>query len=89
MQNKLSMLYRQKAGHDPVNVSGTIIGFVVLLTGGLLLFYALLDMVVRLQSLQTVCYLIVGAAFYKIGQSVLRHFATFNVVTERRRGPKR
>ena len=89
MQNKLSVFYRQKTHNDSLNVSGTILGFMVLLTGGLLLFYAFLDVVVRLQSIQTVFFIFAGIAMYKIGQSLLKHFANFKLHTERRRSPER
>ena len=89
MQNKLSVFYRQKTHTDSLNVSGTILGFMVLLTGGLLLFYAFLDVVVRLQSIQTVLFIFAGITMYKIGQSLLKHFASFKLHTERRRSPER
>ncbi|NOH58624.1 hypothetical protein F0261_11345 [Alteromonas sp. 07-89-2] len=83
------MLNRRRSGNDPFQTSGTIIGFMLFLSGGLLLLYALLDIVVRLKSMQTVIYLILGCAMYKVGQSLLNHFATFKVHTERRRAPQR
>lgn len=89
MQNKLSVFYRQKTHNDSLNVSGTILGFMVLLTGGLLLFYAFLDVVVRLESIQTVFFIFAGITMYKIGQSLLKHFASFKLHTERRRSPER
>ncbi len=82
------MLNRRRSGNDPFQTSGTIIGFMLFLSGALLLF-ALLDIVVRLNSMQTVIYLILGCAMYKVGQSLLNHFATFKVHTERRRAPQR
>ena len=89
MQNKLSALCRQKPHNDSLNVSGTILGFIVLLTGGLLLFYAFLDVVVRLESIQTVLYIFTGIVMYKMGQSLLKHFATYKLHTERRRSLER
>jgi hypothetical protein len=89
MQNKLSVFYRQKPHNDSLNVSGTILGFIVLLTGGLLLFYAFLDVVVRLESIETVLYIIAGIAMYKMGQSLLKYFATYKLQTERRRSLER
>ena len=83
------MLNRRRSGNDPFQTSGTIIGFMLFLSGALLLLYALLDIVVRLKSMQTVVYLILGCAMYKVGQSLLNHFATFKVHTERRRAPQR
>ena len=83
------MLNRRRAGNDPFQTSGTIIGFMLFLSGALLLLYALLDIVVRLNSLRTVFYLILGCTMYKVGQSLLNHFATFKVHTERRRAPQR
>ena len=83
------MLNRRRSGNDPFQTSGTIIGFMLFLSGALLLLYALLDIVVRLNSMQTVIYLIFGCAMYKVGQALLNHFATFKVHTERRRAPQR
>lgn len=83
------MLNRRRSGNDPFQTSGTIIGFMLFLSGALLLLYALLDIVVRLKSMQTVIYLILGCAMYKVGQSLLNYFATFKVHTERRRAPQR
>ena len=83
------MLNRRRSGSDPFQTSGTIIGFMLFLSGALLLLYALLDIVVRLNSMQTVIYLILGCAMNKVGQSLLNHFATFKVHTERRRAPQR
>jgi len=83
------MLNRRRSGNDPFQTSGTIIGFMLFLSGALLLLYALLDIVVRLNSTITVVYLILGCAIYKVGQTLLNHFATFKVHTERRRAPQR
>ncbi len=89
MRNEMPVLDRRRSGKEPLQISGTIIGFMLFLSGGLLLLYALLDIVVRLNSLRTVLYLILGCAMYKVGQSLLNHFATFKVHTERRRAPQR
>ncbi|MEE3224225.1 hypothetical protein [Alteromonas macleodii] len=89
MRNRIPMLNRRRSGYDPFQTSGTIIGFMLFLSGALLLLYALLDIVVRLNSMQTVIYLILGCVIYKVGQSLLNHFATFKVHTERRRAPQR
>ena len=83
------MLNRRRSGNDSFQTSGTIIGFMLFLSGALLLLYALLDIVVRLNSTITVVYLILGCAIYKVGQTLLNHFATFKVHTERRRAPQR
>ena len=68
------MLNRRRSGNDPFQTSGTIIGFMLFLSGALLLLYALLDIVVRLKSMQTVIYLILGCAMYKVGQSLVKSF---------------
>ena len=81
------MLNRRRSGNDPF-ASGTM-SVLCCFGGALLLLYALLDIVVRLNSMQTVIYLILGCAMYKVGQSLLNHFATFKVHTERRRAPQR
>jgi len=89
MRNRIPVLSRRRSGSDPLQTSGTIIGFMLFLSGGLLLLYAFLDIVVRLKSLQTVIYLILSFAMYKVGQTLLNHFATFKVHVERRRAPQR
>ena len=89
MRNKIPMLNRRRSNADTLQISGTIIGFVLFLSGALLLLYAMLDIVVHLKSLKTVVYLILGCAMYKVGQSLLNYFATFKVHTERRRAPQR
>ncbi len=83
------MLNRKRSESHPFQTSGTIIGFMLFLSGALLLLYALLDTVVRLNSMQTVIYIFLGCAMYKVGQSLLNHFAAFKVRTERRRVPQR
>ena len=73
------MLNRRRSGNDPFQTSGTIIGFMLFLSGALLLLYALLDIVVRLNSMQTLIYLILGCDIYKVCQSLLNHFSNFKV----------
>jgi len=70
-------------------IGGTIAGFLLFLSGALLMFYGLLDIVVRIDSIKTACYLVVGLAMYKVGQALLKHFAAFKVKSERRRAPYR
>ncbi|MBT3135317.1 hypothetical protein KL866_09410 [Alteromonas sp. ALT199] len=89
MHNRIPVLNRRRSGNEPLQISGTIIGFMLFLSGALLLLYALLDIVVRLNSVRTVLYLILGCTMYKVGQTLLNHFATFKVHTERRRAPQR
>lgn len=89
MRNRMPMLNRRRSRSDPLQTSGTIIGFMLFLSGALLLLYALLDIVVRLNSVRTVIYLILACAMYKVGHSLLNHFATFKVHTERRRAHNR
>ncbi|WP_394222239.1 hypothetical protein [Alteromonas gracilis] len=89
MRNRIPVLNRRRSANDPLQTSGTIIGFMLFLSGGMLLLYAFLDIVVRLNSLQTVVYLILSCAMYKVGHSLLNHFATLKVHTERRRAPQR
>ena len=60
------MLNRRRSGNDPFQTSGTIIGFMLFLSGALLLLYALLDIVVRLNSMQTVIYIILGLSLIHI-----------------------
>lgn len=89
MHNRIPVLNRRRSGNEHLQISGTIIGFMLFLSGALLLLYALLDIVVRLNSVRTVLYLILGCTMYKVGQTLLNHFATFKVHTERRRAPQR
>ncbi|BCO21005.1 hypothetical protein LHL20_00195 [Alteromonas sp. McT4-15] len=89
MRNNLPLINRRRSDQDPLQTSGTIIGFMLFLSGALFLLYALLDIVVRLKSIETVLYLIAGCTMYKIGHSLLNYFATLKVPTERRRAPQR
>ena len=89
MREKLPLINRRRSEQEPLHTSGTIIGFMLFLSGALFLLYALLDIVIRLKSIETVLYLIAGCTMYKIGHSLLNHFATLKVHTERRRAPQR
>ncbi|MDO6566855.1 hypothetical protein Q4561_07275 [Alteromonas sp. 1_MG-2023] len=71
------------------SMGGTIAGFMLFLTGALMVLYGLLDIVVRMNSLLTAGYLVVGLLMYKFGQYLLNHFAVFKVQRERRRAPPR
>ena len=72
-----------------ISMGGTIAGFMLFLTGALLVLYGLLDIVVRMDSLITAGYLVIGLLMYKVGQYLLNHFAVFKVQRERRRAPPR
>ena len=67
---------------------GTILGFMLFLSGALLLIYGFLDIVVRIESLKTAGYLLIGYVMFKLGQAIMKHFAVFKVDHERRRMPR-
>ena len=50
MRNKIPMLNRRRSNADTLQISGTIIGFMLFLSGALLLLYAMLDIVVHLKN---------------------------------------
>ncbi|GEA09763.1 hypothetical protein [Alteromonas sp. KUL49] len=74
---------------NSLTAGGTIIGFLLFISGAILVLYGLLDIVVRIDSLITAGYLVVGVTCYKIGHALLNHFAVFKVHPERRRAPQR
>ncbi len=68
--------------------SATIVGFLLFLTGVLLVVVGMIDVLVRIDSLRTALMLLVGMVLYKIGQVILRHYATLKGRKERRRQPR-
>jgi nitrate reductase gamma subunit len=66
-------------------VFATIVGFLLFLTGALLLLYGFIDIVVRIDSLSTAAYLALGFMMFKVGQGILNRFAAFKAPPERRR----
>ncbi len=74
---------------NSLTAGGTIIGFLLFISGAILVLYGLLDIVVRIDSLKTAGYLIVGVTCYKIGHVLLKNYAVFKVHPERRRAPQR
>lgn len=71
------------------SASGTILGFMLFISGALLVLYGLIDIVVQLDSLKTAGYLVVGVSMYKIGHALLNHYAAFKAQPERRRALQR
>lgn len=65
--------------------SVTLVGFVLFLTGAMFVVLGMLDLLVRVDSLRTALYFVVGYAMYKLGHAILRHFATLDSQRERRR----
>ena len=89
MPNNMPLVNRRGSNKAPFENSGTIVGFLLLISGAMLLLYTLLDVVVRLESLDTVLNLILACVMFKIGQSLLNHFAEFKINKERRRAVQR
>lgn len=71
-----------------VKNSATLAGFLIFLSGCVLVLVAMLDIVVRMDSLKTGAYLIIGVVMFKLGHGILRHFAAFKTQRERRRSPR-
>ncbi|GEA08761.1 hypothetical protein KUL42_35220 [Alteromonas sp. KUL42] len=89
MPNNMPLVNRRGSNKAPLENSGTIVGFLLLISGAMLLLYTLLDVVVRLESLDTVLNLILACAMFKVGQFLLNHFAVFKINKERRRAVQR
>ncbi|MEW9797757.1 hypothetical protein [Alteromonas sp. CYL-A6] len=69
--------------------SATLFGFLLFLTGAILVLVGMLDILVRIDSLRTALYLVIGLAMYKLGHSILNHFATLRTERERRKSHAR
>lgn len=67
--------------------SATIVGFLLFLSGVLLVVIGMIDVLVRIDSLRTGLMLLVGMLMYKLGHIILHHFATLSTRKERRRRP--
>ncbi|WP_075607860.1 hypothetical protein [Alteromonas pelagimontana] len=63
----------------------TIMGFMLFLTGVILFTIGLIDILIRIDSLRTAMYLLLGLGCYKVGHMMMRHCATLRVRPERRR----
>ncbi|WP_414829041.1 hypothetical protein [Alteromonas sp. H39] len=68
--------------------SATIVGFLLFLTGVLLVIVGMIDVLVRIDSLRTGLMLLVGMLMYKVGHIILHHYATLRTRKERRRRPR-
>lgn len=66
-------------------VLATIVGFMLFITGALLLLYGFIDILVRIDSFDTAAYLLLGYLMFKVGQGILNRFAEFKISPERRR----
>lgn len=86
MPNNMPLVNRRGSNKAPLENSGAIVGFLLLISGAMLLLYTLLDVVVRLD---TVLNLILACAMFKVGQFLLNHFAVFKINKERRRAVQR
>lgn len=72
-----------------IETGGTIVGFMLFLSGAMLMIFGLLDVIVRIESLETAIYLMAGFMMYKVGKMLLKHFAVFKLQPERRRALQR
>jgi len=63
----------------------TVAGFLLFITGGLLMLMALIDIFVHLRDFKTALALVGGLFLYKAGQVILNHYATLRKRPERRR----
>lgn len=68
--------------------SATIVGFLLFLTGVLLVIIGMIDVLVRIDSLRTGLMLLAGMLMYKLGHIILHHYATLRTRKERRRRPR-
>ena len=89
MKDKSSILESDSNRRRPCATSGTIAGFLLYLTGAVLVLLGLLDIVIRIDSLKTAVYLVAGLIMYKVGHALLNYYAAFKVHPERRRAPQR
>lgn len=74
--------------HRPTKVGtngATIAGFILFITGGMLMVMALIDIFVQLKDVRTAMALVGGLFLYKAGQVILHHYATLRKRPERRR----
>ncbi|GGW90902.1 hypothetical protein [Alteromonas halophila] len=89
MIDELARVRRTQNKPGACTTSATLIGFVLFLTGVMFVVLGMLDLLVRIESLRTALYFVVGYAMYKLGHAILRHFATFRSQRERRRNQPR
>lgn len=68
--------------------SATILGFLLFLSGVLLVIIGMIDVLVRIDSLRTGLMLLAGMLMYKVGHIILHHYATLITRKERRRRPR-
>lgn len=89
MIDQLSKVRSSHSKPGACTTSATLAGFVLFLTGVMFVVLGMLDLLVRVDSLRTAMYFVVGYLMYKLGHAILRHFATLSSHRERRRNPSR
>lgn len=75
----------ERKAPSAVSNSATVVGFLLFFTGVLMVLAALIDIVVRIDSLRTALYLIIGLVMYKVGRTIMHHFATLKTQRKERR----
>ena len=89
MKDKLFVSQSESVKRRPCATSGTIASFLIYVTGAILILFGLLDIVIRINSLKTAGYLVIGLVMYKVGHGLLNYYAAFKIHPERRRTPQR
>ncbi len=69
-----------------LNLGVTISGFFLFLTGALLVIVGFFDIFGNWENLRKVAYVIAGVILYKVGFTMIKHYATLTQKRERRRG---
>ncbi|NMH60756.1 hypothetical protein [Alteromonas ponticola] len=69
-----------------LNLGVTITGFFLFLTGALLVIIGFFDIFGSWENVRKLAYLLAGAILYKVGLTMIRHYATLTLKRERRRG---
>ncbi len=89
MIDELSKVRSSQNAPGACTTSVTLIGFVLFVTGVMFVVLGMLDLLVRVDSLRTAMYFVVGYLMYKLGRIILQHFATLHSQRERRRNQGR
>ncbi|MCW8093306.1 hypothetical protein [Alteromonas sp. ASW11-130] len=69
-----------------MNLGVTIAGFILFLTGTMLVIAGFFDIFDSWENVRKLAYLLAGAILYKVGLTMIRHYATLTLKRERRRG---
>ncbi len=64
----------------------TITGFFLFMTGALLAIVGVFDIFGNWENLGKLAYLLAGVILYKVGFTMIKHYATLSLKRERRRG---